>query len=141
MPASSLSHHWPFSLTEPTTPPLPPLAHTLKGMGGRVLSLLQVRLELFGVEAREEVNRVTELVALVAVACVLACLGLGFLAILVTVALWDSHRLMALTGFTVLFLTLAGVAIAMARARLARGSHMFQASLGELKRDQDALKP
>jgi len=106
-----------------------------------VLSLLQVRLELFGVEAREEVNRVTELVALVAVACVLACLGLGFLAILVTVALWDSHRLMALTGFTVLFLTLAGVAIAMARARLARGSHMFQASLGELTRDQDALKP
>lgn len=128
-------------MTEPNTPPLPPLAHTLKGMGGRVLSLLQVRLELFGVEAREEVNRVTELVALVAVACVLACLGLGFLAILITVALWGSHRLVALTGFTVLFLTLAGVAIAMARARLARGSHMFQASLGELKRDQDALKP
>lgn len=128
-------------MTEPNTPPLPPLAHTLKGMAGRVLSLLQVRLELFGVEAREEVNRVTELVALVAVACVLACLGLGFLAILVTVALWDSHRLVALTGFTVLFLTLAGVAIAMARARSARGSHMFQASLGELKRDQDALKP
>lgn len=128
-------------MTEPNTPPLPPLAHTLKGMGGRVLSLLQVRLELLGVEAREEVNRVTELVALVAVACVLACLGLGFLAILITVALWDSHRLVALTGFTVLFLTLAGVAIVMARARLARGSHMFQTSLGELKRDQDALKP
>jgi hypothetical protein len=36
---------------------------------------------------------------------------------------------------------LAGVAVAMARARMARGSHMFEASLGELKRDQDALKP
>ena len=128
-------------MTEPTTPPLPPLAHTLKGMGGRVLSLLQVRLELFSVEAREEVNRLTELVSLVAVACVLGCLGMGFLAILITVALWDTHRLAALTGFTVLFLTLAGVAVAMARARMARGSHMFEASLGELKRDQDALKP
>lgn len=128
-------------MTAPTTPPLPPLAHTLKGMGGRVLSLLQVRLELFGVEAREEISRLTELVALVVMACVLACLGLGFLAILLTVALWDSHRLVALTAFTVLFLTLAGVAIGMARARLARGSHMFQASLDELKRDQDALKP
>ena len=128
-------------MNEPTNPPLPPLAHTLMGVGGRVLSLLQVRVELFGIEAREEASRLTELLALVAAACVLACLGLGFLAILITVALWDTHRLAALTGFTVLFLTLAAVAIAMARARLQRGSHMFQASLGELKRDQDAFKP
>jgi len=128
-------------LTDPHIPPLPPLAHTLKGMGGRLLALLQVRLELFGVEAREELNRATELVALVAVACVLGCLGLGFLAILITVALWDSHRLVALTAFTVLFLTLAGVAVWRARARLQRGSHMFEASLGELKRDRETLKP
>ena len=117
------------------------MAHALKGMGGRVLSLLQVRLELLGVELREEVNRLTELVVLVAAACVLACLGMGFLAVLITVALWDSHRLAALTAFTVLFLALAGVAIVMAKALLQRGCHMFQASLGELQRDQDALKP
>jgi len=128
-------------LAEPTTPPLPPLAHTLKGMGGRLLALLQVRLELFSVEAREEINRATELLALVAVACVLGCLGLGFLAILITVALWDSHRLVALTAFTVLFLTLAGVAVWQAKNRMQRGSHLFEASLGELKRDRETLKP
>ncbi|HRK37420.1 MAG TPA: phage holin family protein [Burkholderiaceae bacterium] len=128
-------------MAEPTTPPLPPLAHTLKGMGGRLLALLQVRLELFSVEAREEINRATELLALVAVACVLGCLGLGFLAILITVALWDSHRLVALTAFTVLFLTLAGVAVWQAKNRMQRGSHLFEASLGELKRDRETLKP
>ena len=132
--------HQALHLTDPVTPPAQPLARTLKGMGGRVLALLQVRLELFGVEAREELNRLTELVAWVAVACVLGCLGVGFLAVLLTVALWDSHRLLALTGFTVFFLTLAGVAIWMVRNRLKQGSHMFQASVGELKRDQDALK-
>jgi len=132
--------HQALHLTDPVTPPAQPLARTLKGMGGRVLALLQVRLELFGVEAREELNRLTELVAWVAVACVLGCLGVGFLAVLLTVALWDSHRLLALTGFTVFFLTLAGVAIWMVRNRLQQGSHMFQASVCELKRDQDALK-
>jgi len=110
-------------------------------MGGRLLALLQVRLELLGVEAREEVNRLAELVALVAVACVLGCLGLGFLAILITVALWDENRLMALTGFTVLFLTLAAVAIWLARSRYRRDHPPFEASLAELRRDRDALKP
>lgn len=128
-------------MTEPKASSLPPLAHTLKGMGGRLLALLQVRLELLGVEAREELNRATELVALVAVACVLGCMGLGFLAVLITVALWDSHRLLALTAFTVLFVTLACVAVWQARARMQRGSHMFEASLGELNRDRETLKP
>lgn len=110
-------------------------------MGGRLLALLQVRVELFGIEAREEANRLTELLALVASACVLACMGLGFLAVLITVLLWDTHRLMALTAFAVLFLTLAGVAIVMVRTRLQGGSHIFQASLGELKSDREVFKP
>lgn len=129
------------SLTAPKQTPSQPLAHSLLDVGGRLLALLQVRVELFGIEAREEANRLTELLALVASACVLACMGLGFLAVLITVLLWDTHRLMALTAFAVLFLTLAGVAIVMVRTRLQGGSHIFQASLGELKSDREVFKP
>ena len=133
--------HQALHLTDPVTPPAQPLARTLKGMGGRVLALLQVRLELFGVEAREELNRLTELVAWVAVACVLGCLGVGFLAVLLTVALWDSHRLLAL-GLATTGLFIAGVwAATRAAGRLRSGSRLFASSLAEIAQDREALRP
>jgi len=119
---------------------LPPLASSLKGGAGRLLSLLQVRLELLSVEARMEFNRLVELLVGVMLACLLGCMGLGFLAMLITVALWDSHRLLALTAFSVLFLTLAGVAVWQVRTRLRQGSQLFAASLAELQQDRDALQ-
>ncbi len=105
-----------------------------------MLSLLQVRLELLSVEARMEFNRLVELLVGVMLACLLGCMGLGFLAMLITVALWDSHRLLALTAFSVLFLTLAGVAVWQVRTRLHQGSQLFAASLAELQQDRDALQ-
>ena len=113
---------------------------SLKGGAGRLLSLLQVRLELLSVEARMEFNRLVELLVGVMLACLLGCMGLGFLAMLITVAMWDSHRLLALTAFTVLFLTLAGVAVWQVRTRLHQGSQLFAASLAELQQDRDALQ-
>jgi uncharacterized membrane protein YqjE len=105
------------------------------------LGLLQVRLELFTVEAREEVSRLGGLLVLSALACAFLSLGLGFLAMLITVALWDSHRLLALTAFAVLFLTLGGVSAVLARRLVQRGSRLFEASLVELKLDRERLKP
>lgn len=121
--------------------PPPPLAGSLKGMVAGLLGLLQVRLELFTVEAREELARVGGLLVLVAFACAFLSLGLGFLAIFITVALWDSHRLLALLAFSVLFLTLGGVAAFLVKQRAAQGSRLFAASLAELQLDKDRLKP
>ncbi len=118
-----------------------PLAASLKGLFSGVLGLFQVRLELFTVEAREEVSRLGGLLVLAAFACVFLSLGVGFLAILITVALWDSHRLLALMAFTVLFLTLGVVAAYMVKQRMAQGSRLFVASLAELQQDRDRLKP
>lgn len=54
---------------------------------------------------------------------------------------WIScHRLLALTAFSVLFLTLAGVAVWQVRTRLRQGSQLFAASLAELQQDRDALQ-
>ncbi len=116
------------------------LAASLKGLAGTVLTLLQVRLELLSVEAQEEVTRVVSLLLYGVVAVILLALGLGFLAILITVALWESQRLLALAVFATLFLALGGVAAWLAYQRVQRGSALFVASLTELQQDRNRLR-
>lgn len=123
------------------TPEPPRLAASLRSLAASLVELLQVRLELVSVEAREEAARLGELMAFAAFAIAFVSLGLGFLAVLITVALWDSHRLLALAVFATLFLTLGGITAWLARARVRQGSRLFMASVDELRRDHDTLQP
>ena len=116
------------------------LSASLKTLAGTVLELLQLRLELLSVEAQEEVQRLGGLLVFGAVAVTFVSLGLGFLSILITVALWDSHRLLALSVFATLFLTLGGVFAWMARERALAGTRFFASSAEELKRDRESLR-
>ena len=126
-------------MTAPASPER--LAVSLRGFSASLVEFLSVRLELVSVEAREEALRLGELLLFGAIAVILLGLGLTFLAILLTVLLWDSHRLLALAVFATVFLTLGAVAAYAARARLARGSRLFEASLSELDRDKQSLGP
>ena len=116
------------------------LAASLKGLAGTVLTLLQVRLELLSVEAQEEVVRVVGLLLWGVVAVILLALGLGFLAILITVALWETQRLLALAVFATLFLSLGIGASWQAYKRARRGSALFAGSLAELRQDRAQLR-
>jgi len=116
------------------------LSASLKTLASTVLELLQLRLELLSVEAQEEVQRLGGLLIYGAVAVTFLSLGLGFLAILITVALWDSHRLLALAVFATLFLTLGGVCAWLARERALAGTRFFSSSADELKRDRESLR-
>ncbi|OSZ74391.1 phage holin family protein [Hydrogenophaga sp. IBVHS1] len=115
------------------------LSSSLRGLASTVLELLQVRLELFSVEAQEEVLRVGALMVYGAVAVTFLSLGLTFLALFITVALWDSHRLLALGIFTALFLLTGGVAAWLARERVRNGTRLFSASIEELRQDREGL--
>ena len=117
----------------------PRLSSSLRGLASTVLELLHVRLELFSVEAQEEVLRVGALMMYGAVAVTFLSLGLTFLALFVTVALWDSHRLLALGVFTALVLVTGGVAAWLARARVLSGTRLFSASIEELRQDREEL--
>lgn len=121
-------------------PPPTRLSASLKGLAGTVLTLLQVRLELLGVEAQEEVVRVVGLLLWGVAAALLLSLGLGFLAVFITVALWETHRLLALGVFATLFLTLGGIATWMAYQRVRRESTLFASSLAELRQDREQLR-
>jgi uncharacterized membrane protein YqjE len=126
-------------MSEPQRPER--LAVSLKGFFSSLIELVHVRLELVTVEARDEALRLTELLVYGALAIAFLTFGIAFLAVLLTVLLWDSHRLLALTLFSTLFITLGVLAAVVARARMAEGTRLFASSLDELKRDRDTLHP
>ncbi|MCR6664607.1 MAG: phage holin family protein [Methyloversatilis sp.] len=115
------------------------LAVSLKGFVSSLIEIVHVRLELITVEARDEALRLTELLVYGALAIAFLTFGIAFLAVLLTVLLWDSHRLLVLTLFSTLFITLGVVAAVIARARMAEGTRLFASTLDELKRDRDGL--
>ena len=110
-----------------------------KGLLGTGVTLLHNRLQLLGVELAEERVRLVSLIVYGATGFLCLAAGLIFLAILLTVLLWDSNRLLALGVFSALFLA-AGIASLMLAMSLARsGSKLFSASLAELRRDRETL--
>lgn len=112
---------------------------SLKGLFGTTLGLLQNRLQLLGVELAEERLRLLSLLTWGAVALVSLSAGLVFLAVFLTVLLWDSNRLLALGVFSALFLG-GGIVALLMTLRLARaGSTLFTASLAELQKDRATL--
>ncbi|PRD65945.1 phage holin family protein [Malikia granosa] len=115
------------------------VTQALRGWLQDGVALLRVRLELFGVEAREHALASVELLLAGLAALLFLGLGLGFLAVLLTVLLWDSHRLLALAIFTTLFLTLGLLALWLLRQRWQATQRWFDASLQELGRDEQRL--
>lgn len=110
-----------------------------KGLLGSGVALLHNRIELFGVELAEERVRLFSLLAYGGAAFLCLAAGLIFLAVFLTVLMWDSNRLLALAVFSALFLG-AGIVSLLVTMRLARsGSKLFSASLAELRKDNQAL--
>ncbi|MCX7251515.1 MAG: phage holin family protein [Burkholderiales bacterium] len=117
------------------------VTQALRGWLHDGVALLRVRLELFGVEAREHALASVELLLAGLAALLFLGLGLGFFAVLLTVLLWDSHRLLALAVFSTLFLTLGLVALVLLRQRWQTTQRWFDASLEELRQDDQRLSP
>lgn len=116
------------------------LYSSLRGFAATSVALLRTRFELLRVEAQEEVSRLAGLLLWGIAAVLLGVAGLVFLAVFLTVLLWDSQRLLALGIFAAIFLAAAAVAIGMALRLARQGSQLFAASLAELRRDESALR-
>jgi uncharacterized membrane protein YqjE len=111
---------------------------SLRGLLATALSLLRTRLELLAVEVQEEKTRIAGLVSYSVAAVLLLGAGAIFLAVLVTVLLWDSNRLLALGVFSALFLAGGIFCLASARRLAKQSSGLFAASLAELDKDKAA---
>jgi uncharacterized membrane protein YqjE len=117
------------------------LLASLRGFAATATGLVRTRVELFRLELHEEAGRLLGLMLWGFAAVLLAVMGMAFIAVFLTVLYWDSHRLLALGLFALLFVGTAVVAIGMVMRLLRRGSGLFAASLAELRRDEDMLRP
>lgn len=116
------------------------LFSSLCGFATTGVALVRTRLELLRVEAKEEVGRLSGLIWWGIAAVMLGVGGMLFLAVFITVLLWDSQRLLALGIFSALFLFAALIAGVMATRLARRPSQLFAATLTELHHDEAALK-
>ncbi|MHB1083470.1 MAG: phage holin family protein [Thiobacillus sp.] len=115
------------------------LFESLKTLSVSLVSIVHTRLELLSTDVAEEREQLTTFLVLVMVA--LGCLGVGvvLLAMLIVVAFWETHRLLALAGLTGLFLA-AGIGLGwFAMYRIRTKPRLFEASLAELAKDRQHL--
>lgn len=121
----------------------PPAGRSESGVRGwlaALLELAEVRLELFTVEARIELQRLILLGVYGIAGALFVAFGLIFLAMLITVALWESHALLALAVFTAVFLGGGLALVFLARGKLREVVQMFSVTREELRRDQQRLR-
>ena len=106
-----------------------------------LISIGRTRFELFSVELREELARLTTALLGGLAVLVFAALGIAFGALALILAVGEEHRLMTVCIVAGVFLA-AAVILAWRLQRLAAlKPRAFDATLAELARDYEALKP
>lgn len=110
-----------------------------KNSAATLLSAGRTRLELLGIELKEEKLRA---IRLLLVSQLLAfCLALGTIigVALLVVVFWDD-RVAVLGGFCAFFFVVAGLAYSRLRSAIMSPDHMFSASLAEIGNDLGELQ-
>ncbi|HJT14654.1 MAG TPA: phage holin family protein [Dongiaceae bacterium] len=112
--------------------------------GRRILAILvgmvRTRLSLLSVELMEEKSRIWLMLVLTALALIFASMALLMLSMLVIVAFWEEHRLLAIGGLLAFYLLAAGASLLVLRHKARIGSRLFSSTLRELSRDTDELE-
>lgn len=113
----------------------------LRSLGATAVGIAQTRLELLANDLEEQRVRGLKMLVIGAVALFCGAIALLLLTALIVIALWDQHRLLTLGLLAGVYGLGCAVALAILRARAAERPRMFSASLAELRRDEDALRP
>lgn len=106
-----------------------------------LLDIGATRLELAATELEEERLRLVKQLISAAITLVLIGMAVLLCTAFVIVALWDSHRLLAVGGFAVVFIIASWVSAARWRTRAASRPPFLSVTVTELQRDVAALRP
>lgn len=112
----------------------------LRRLFATLLQVVRLRFELASVEVDEQVAFAANLLIWILVALFCASLGAMFLALAIIVIFWDTHRVLAATGVTAVFLLLALIATRVVQVRLQQRPRFLAATMAELQRDAGVLK-
>src|SRR4030042_1371927 len=115
------------------------LFDSLKVLMATLIAIAHTRLELLSTELEEERVRLSSMVVWALVALFCAGLGVVLATLFVVLALWDTHRLLALGIPAILFFLRAALAWLVVRGKARAKPRLFAASLTELSQDRKAL--
>jgi uncharacterized membrane protein YqjE len=116
------------------------LLRSLVQLGGTLLATAQTRVELLTAELSEDLERGVRILLWGFVALLAGILGALLAGVTLIVYFWDTHRLGASVGVTLVFLLVAAVAGWIARERLHEKPRVLDATRTELGRDVAALR-
>jgi len=114
--------------------------HSLRRLASTLIELVHTRLDLLATEFEEERLRLQQMVVLAAVAAFCGAIGLVLLSMLIVVAFWDSHRVLALGLLTAAYFAAAAAAFIGYGRKAAAKPGLFSATLAELEKDRQWLK-
>jgi uncharacterized membrane protein YqjE len=106
-----------------------------------VLSLARIRLELFGTELQEELTRLFSALLCAVIVVLLGALAAVFAGLALIISLPGEYRATAAGIIALAFLAAAAAAAWGMRRLTGAKPRAFDASLTELERDYDALRP
>ena len=117
------------------------VAASLRSIGATLLDMAGTRAELALVEFREEGERRKRMLFLAVAAAAFLAMALLFAGALVVAFFWNSYRLAAIAGVTLVYLGVAAAAAARLAAMARASPPPFEATLRALAADRDLLKP
>jgi uncharacterized membrane protein YqjE len=115
------------------------LLESLTTLAGTLVAIAHTRLDLLSADLEEERAHLLSLLVLTLAA--LFCLGIGvvLVTILIVVAFWDTHRLLALGAVAGLYLVIGMGVWVFALHKARTKPRLFAASLSELFKDRQQL--
>lgn len=118
----------------------PGLLGSFRALGDSLLASLQDRLELLSVEVQEEKFRLIQIFLWICAAVFTAMMTLAFASLTVVYFFWESARLAALGGLTLLYAAALTAIVIGFRRFLARQPRPFAATLQELGEDRACIR-
>jgi uncharacterized membrane protein YqjE len=116
------------------------ILESVRTFADSLLATVQARIELISVELQEEKLRLIQTFIWISAAIFTGMLAITFASITLVYLLWDSARVAALGGLTLLY-TAAMITIIVAFKRyVARQPKPFEATLEEIKADRSAVQ-
>jgi uncharacterized membrane protein YqjE len=115
------------------------LLESLSTLAATLVAIVHTRLDLLSADVEESRAHVLSLLVLALAALFFIGVGVVLAAILLVVAFWDSHRLLALGALAGFFLAAGVGAWAYALHKARTKPRLFAASLSELLKDRQQL--
>jgi uncharacterized membrane protein YqjE len=117
------------------------LFESLRTLLGTLVAMARTRAELFGNELEQELRRIVGMLVGAMVVLALASLALLFAALTIVVSAWETHRVAATAWVAAGFVMLAVIACMVTVRRGRRTTRLLAATLDELERDLEQLRP